>query len=130
MKNIRLAAFLLAFPTPAVAHHSFAAEYDSAKAIEVTGVVTKLEWQNPHTWLYLDVTEPNGKIEHWAFSASPPGFLMRHGITKNDLKPGTILKVEGYKAKAGLDPNNSKNGYGRKVTFPDGRTVNISGNEN
>ena len=121
-KSTRLvgALFLAAFPV--AAHHSFAAEYDDNKPVKVTGVVTKIDWQNPHSWIYIDVKSPDGKVASWAFSASPPGVLMRRGVTREDLKPGTVIKLDGYRAKDG-----SNNGYGVKVTFEDGRSLYVSG---
>jgi hypothetical protein len=102
----------------AQAHHSFASEFDLNKKVKVTGVVTKLEWQNPHIWYYVDVKNEDGSIINWAFSGSSPIQLMRRGIHKDVLAPGTIITVEGYQAKDG-----SHNGGGSKVTFQDGRSV-------
>jgi hypothetical protein len=112
-----LAAALMAAPL-AQAHHSFAAEFDVNKPVKVTGVVTKLEWQNPHIWYYVDVKNDDGSVTNWAFSGSSPIQLMRRGIHKNVLEPGTIITVEGSRAKDG-----SNNAGGSKVTFQDGRSV-------
>jgi hypothetical protein len=112
-----LLAALAATPL-AQAHHSLAAEYDTSKPVKVTGVVTKLEWQNPHIWYYLDVKNDDGTVTNWAFSGSSPIQLMRRGISKKVLEPGTIITVEGPRAKDG-----SNNGSGSKVTFQDGRSV-------
>jgi len=104
--------------TPLMAHHSFAAEYDDTKPIHVTGVVTKVEWQNPHVWFYLDVKGDDGKVVNYAFSGGAPGQLMRRGVMKSAIQIGATVTVDGFKAKDG-----STNGFGQKVTYADGRMV-------
>jgi Family of unknown function (DUF6152) len=111
-------AATLAAAAPAFSHHSFAAEYDGTKPVSVTGVVRKVEWQNPHIWFYVDVKDQNGKVTTWGFSGGPPGMLARRGITRDVLKVGDVIKVEGFRAKDG-----SNNGSGGNVTFADGRKV-------
>ena len=103
---------------PAFTHHSFSAEYDSTKPISVTGVVRKVEWQNPHIWFYVDVKDASGKVTTWGFSGGPPGMLARRGITRDVLKVGDVIKVDGFRAKDG-----SNNRSGGNVTFSDGRKV-------
>jgi Family of unknown function (DUF6152) len=103
---------------PVLAHHSFAAEFDASKPVKVSGVVTKVEWLNPHIWFYVDEKSADGKMTHWAFSGGAPGQLMRRGITKDVIQPGMMVNVEGFRAKDG-----SNNANGTKVTFPDGRMV-------
>jgi Family of unknown function (DUF6152) len=100
------------------AHHSFAAEFDESKPVRVTGTITKVEWQNPHIWFYVDVKNADGSVTNWAFSGGAPGQLMRRGITKETLKIGAEVVVEGFRAK-----DASNNGFGQKVTYPDGRNV-------
>ena len=100
------------------AHHSEAAEYDSTKPVKVTGTIKKVEWQNPHVWFYVDVKDEKGVVTTWGFSAAPPGALLRRGVTKDALKIGAVVNVEGARARDG-----SNNASGRSVTFEDGRNV-------
>src|ERR1041384_1443721 len=118
-----LLASLAAVPA-ARAHHSFAAEFDTAKPVKMTGVVTKVEWQNPHIWFYVDVKSGDGTVTNWGFSGGAPGQLMRRGITKKVIQEGMTVTVEGYRSKDG-----SNNANGARVTFPDGRSVFTAGAE-
>src|SRR5437867_9245961 len=87
---------------PVVAHHSFSAEFDAAKPFKLTGVVTKIEWQNPHTFFYLDITDDQTKkVTNWAFEMGSPNGLMRNGWTRNTLKVGDVVTVEGSLARDG-----------------------------
>jgi len=86
--------------------------------VKVTGTISKVEWQNPHVWFYVDVKDESGKITTWGFSNSPPGSLMRRGITKAALKIGAVVNVEGSRARDG-----SNNASGRRVTLEDGKNV-------
>jgi hypothetical protein len=126
--RIRLVAMtlgLLAGTAPfLLAHHSFSAEYDSNQPVKVTGVVTKVEWQNPHIWFFVDVKDNQGKVTNWGFSGGPPGVLQRRGISRDALKAGDTVVVEGFRARDG-----SNNASGGKVTFPDGRSVFTASNE-
>ena len=103
---------------PARAHHSETAEYDTANPVKVTGTLTKVEWQNPHVWFYVDVKDEGGKVTTWGFSTAPPGSLMRRGITKAVLKLGAVVNVEGARARDG-----SNNASAHRVTFADGTNV-------
>jgi Family of unknown function (DUF6152) len=107
-----------------LAHHSFAAEYDANQPIKVTGVVTRVDWTNPHIWFFVDVKDQQGKVTSWGFSGGPPGVLQRRGISKNALKSGDTVVVEGFRARDG-----SNNASGGRVTFPDGRSVFTASNE-
>jgi hypothetical protein len=106
------------------AHHSFAAEYDANKPVKVTGVVTRIDWTNPHIWFFVDVKDEQGKTANWGFSGAPPGVLQRRGVTKSAIKIGDTVVVEGFRARDG-----SNNGTGGRVTFTDGRTVFTASNE-
>lgn len=121
---VLLTTVLLASAIPVVAHHSFAAEYDSTKPVNVTGTLTRVEWTNPHIWFYLDVKDESGNVTNWGFSAAPPGVLMRRGIPKDVLKVGATIRVQGFRARDG-----SNNASGGTVTFPDGRRVFTASNE-
>jgi hypothetical protein len=115
---------MIAASVPVLAHHSFAAEFDDTKPIKLTGTITKVEWQNPHIWFFIDVKNPDGTVTNWGFSGGAPGQLMRRGITKDVLKIGSVVVVDGFKAKDG-----SSNGSGGRVTFQDGRNVFTAGTE-
>jgi hypothetical protein len=110
--------------TATSAHHSFAAEYDNTQPVKVTGVLTKVEWTNPHVWFYLDVKDDKGTVTAWGFSGGPPGVLQRRGIPKSVLKIGETIVVEGFRARDG-----SNNASGGTVTFTDGRRVFTASNE-
>ena len=100
------AAVLLA-AVPMIAHHSFAAEFDATKPFKLTGTVTKIEWMNPHTYFYIDVTE-NGKTENWGMEMGSPNGLMRQGWTRNSMKIGDQVTVEGSRAKDGSFVGNAR----------------------
>ena len=103
---------------PMVAHHSFAAEFDSAKTIKLTGTVTKIEWMNPHAYFYIDVMGDGGKVANWGLEMGSPNGLMRQGWTRNSMKIGDTVVVEGSAAKDG-----SLIGNARNVTLSDGKRL-------
>jgi hypothetical protein len=109
----------LLFPVmPASAHHAFAAEFDAKKGIKVSGTITKLEWSNPHAWLYVDVKDESGKVTNWSFELGSPNGLIREGWRRTSLKEGDRVTIEGFLAKDGTNTANA-----HSVMLPDGRKV-------
>jgi hypothetical protein len=94
-----VAVALVFATTPMRAHHSFAAEFDASQPINLKGTVTKIEWMNPHTYFYIDVAEPDGQTVNWGLEMGSPNGLMRAGWTRNTLKVGDVVTVEGSRAK-------------------------------
>ena len=104
--------------TPMTAHHAFNSEFDAKRPVKFKGTVTKMVWVNPHAWIYVDVKKPDGTVEEWAIETGTPNTLLRRGFTKESLKPGTEVKIDGYRAKDG-----TRRANGREMTFADGRTL-------
>jgi hypothetical protein len=117
-KLAALVAFALsASVLPLEAHHSFAAEYDASKAVRITGVISKVEWTNPHSYLYIDVKDEQGKFATWTCEGGAPNTLSRRGFTRNAIKLGDTVTIDGYGAKDG-----SRLMDARRITLSDGRS--------
>ena len=111
-------AGLLAAVVPAWAHHAFAAEFDSTKPVKLRGKVTKVELINPHSWIHVDVKNPDGTMSNWMFEAGSPNVLLRRGFNKNTIPVGTQVVVDGYQSKDG-----SLRANGRDITLPNGQKL-------
>ena len=103
---------------PVWAHHAFSSEFDAAKPVKLTGVVKKMEWINPHSWLTLDVKRPDGAVETWEIEAGAPNAMFRRGFNRNSLPIGTVVVVNGFQAKDGR-----KRANGRDIALPDGKKM-------
>jgi len=124
MKLMGVSAFagVLLVTLPAFAHHAFEAEFDQKKPVHLKGTVTDMEWINPHAWIHLDVTNPDGTVTNWMVECGSPNIMLRRGFTKRSLEKGTELAVEGYQAK-----NGAMRANGSSVTFKDGHKLFVGG---
>jgi hypothetical protein len=120
MKTILLLAIVLVLlvPISLVAHHAFAAEFDRSKPVKVQGAVVKMEWTNPHIWIYVDMKDEKGSVTRWQCEGGSPNTLTRQGWTKDSLKQGDQIVIEGYRAKDGSNTCNSSS-----VTLADGKRL-------
>ena len=113
-----LAFVLLSASAPVLAHHGFVVEFDEKKPVTLVGVVTKMEFMNPHIYFYVDVKGKDGKVTNWALEGGPPNVLYRQGWRKDTVKPGDMVTVKGYRARDGSNLASCTT-----VTFPDGREI-------
>ena len=125
IKVVASAGLLMAAVLPAAAHHSFSAEFDSSKQVALEGKVVMMEWVNPHSWLHIDVTQPDGTVQRWKIEGGSPSVLLRKGWNRDSLPPGLKVKVVGFQAKDG-----SLRASSRDLTFPDGRRMDLGGSSN
>lgn len=114
----------LTVAAPLMAHHSFAAEFDSKKQVTLTGTVTKIDWTNPHVWFYMNVKDETGKVTNWGFEMGPPHLLQGSGWTRNSMKLGDQLTVNGSLAKNGTPRVNA-----RSVTTKEGKRLGAASSE-
>jgi hypothetical protein len=115
---ISMAGLMIAAALPLMAHHSFAAEYDGNAKLTLKGTIAKIDWMNPHIWIYIDAKDDAGKTTRWQCEGGPPNSLTRNGWTKDAVKTGDEVLIDGFRAKDGTNTCNA-----RSIKMPDGRTV-------
>jgi hypothetical protein len=114
-----VAALSLTAALPLAAHHAFGGEFDPDRPILLKGKVVKVEWVNPHTWIHVEITKPDGAKEVWMIEGGSPNSLLRHGVTRDSLPLGTEIVVDGYQSR----DHTVKRANGRNITYPDGRKL-------
>ena len=125
LRVVASAGVLMAVALPLSAHHSFSAEFDQSKQVTLEGKVVMMEWVNPHSWLHIDVTQPDGSVVRWKIEGGSPSVLFRKGWNRDSLPAGIKVKVVGFQAKDG-----SFRASSRDLQFPDGRRMDLGGSSN
>lgn len=115
---IGLSVLAASVPVSLSAHHAFSAEFDANRPVKFEATVARMEWINPHSWIHVDVKQPDGSVQRWMIEGGTPNTLLRRGFTRDSLKPGTVIIVDGYQAKDG-----TRRANGRDLTLPDGKKL-------
>jgi hypothetical protein len=123
--RVTLAALLLSAAARLPAHHSLAAEFDSSKPVVLKGTVTKVDWMNPHVYIWVDAAEAGGRVTNWKVESAAPNYLQRLGWAKGSVKAGDVVTIQGYMAKDQPDYSQSRLAKMEVVTLPDGRRLNV-----